>query len=426
MNRSALTDVLEFTGGYYRPTFMRVFLDTSKSLKDLNALGDADLEAAYLHEYIHFVQDVSTVYGLNLIHVMTEYMKGAVAQIRSLPQGDFKAPVQPTPKAADNVHANYSFANVFAGDGKAMGGECKRVAIVHETVLTHGGDVRVEVVETTYAGRDGVEVKYRFGGFSVLESMAFEIEHACYGTPTPSRELPYLGARRLSELVLPSLLNVEDGLIALCDASLMHLNPGLAFLRTLERIRDERIELRSCWDVYAACWDGFDIQGRLSAQAANAVARLAEYFPAEEFKPVVNWLCDLVKDAHAFRSKALGFPALIASGGTIAQNRVLAHFMRSVGSPLVVNNVGEVTVMDPKGRGDIPEQMYVLGINQIQRVLRNMQHGCELLTPCQYRGQSTDYRCSSEPWTRIDEGSVCPFSQVWNSWGLTGYLPKSS
>ena len=54
---------LDFIKCYYRPSFFHMKIDLPVDLGDLNEITDATF-ALYLHEYIHFVQDISTIYGL--------------------------------------------------------------------------------------------------------------------------------------------------------------------------------------------------------------------------------------------------------------------------------------------------------------------------------------------------------------------------
>ena len=54
-------------------------------------LPKSDL-AAFVHEYVHFIQDITTYWGLNNAYVYSEYIHGAVNQIYQYPKGSFCVP----------------------------------------------------------------------------------------------------------------------------------------------------------------------------------------------------------------------------------------------------------------------------------------------------------------------------------------------
>ena len=54
------------TLGYYEPGFLHLRVNTDFDLSDLNTIikNDKKLFSTFLHEYIHFLQDVTTTTGL--------------------------------------------------------------------------------------------------------------------------------------------------------------------------------------------------------------------------------------------------------------------------------------------------------------------------------------------------------------------------
>lgn len=414
---------LESTAGLYKFSFLRLYLDTDESLADIGEKDQPDLEAAYLHEYIHFVQDVSTVYGLNLIHVITEYMKDAVLRTRTGPDGPFSVPVRPEPRGENNVEANSVFASMFAGTGKVQTANVTDANIEHSVVHSVRGEHPVERVFLDYESSAG-KGKYLFGGYCIQESMAYEIETSCYPSAHAVDELPYKCARKLVELICPRLLDVPYALIALCDASLMYFNPGLKFFQVLCHIRDTNPPIGNYYDVYRISWGYDDILNMMNMVGQNAKHRLMEYFPADEFKPILKWLESVIDGALAYRRENLAFPVGIAMGKRMRSNPILGKFMHHAGSPLVVNRNGEVTTMDPHGHGEIPEQLLLLVIHEIYKIMLGNRNGCRLKETCDLHGLVvTDHRCIESPWQRVADKPPCNFAQVWHSWGLDGKFP---
>ena len=61
-----MSRVLNTTLGYYEPAFFHINIGTNSSFEKFSSRDFS----IFLHEYIHFIQDVTTVYGLNNIHVI--------------------------------------------------------------------------------------------------------------------------------------------------------------------------------------------------------------------------------------------------------------------------------------------------------------------------------------------------------------------
>lgn len=65
--------------GYYVPGFFEIFVATDKEDMSLTNFDDKEL-GTFFHEYIHFLQDITTFYGLNNIYAFTEYLHYGVNQ----------------------------------------------------------------------------------------------------------------------------------------------------------------------------------------------------------------------------------------------------------------------------------------------------------------------------------------------------------
>ena len=411
--------------GFYRPGFLRIHVNTDRTLTDLSSLNDPNLEATYLHEYVHFIQDISTIYGLNRIHVISEYMKDAVLQIRTQKDEEFLVPVEPKTAAQDNVDTNLNFLRISTGDGRSEWARVSSASIKSELVKSTQGDHLVEKVMVDFEGVGGIPSQFNFGGLCISESMAFELERICYPHSPSAPDLPYTSARQLATLLCPSIVTDPKNLIALCDAALMCTNPGVAFYKTLELIQYENIRVINYREMYEHCLRDMDVLANLDLLANNAKARLAEYFTTDDLNPLILWLNRLIDGAVQCRKRNLMFPIDIASGGPIATNAPLIDLMNHAGSPLVTNSKDEITVMDPQLDGPVPDQLLMIVIGDIHRLIRGTRRSCSLEGSCKLASISTDHRCTVEPWSRASDKELCPFARVWYSWDLSGKYPKA-
>ena len=78
------------SAGEYYPAFFEMKLKIDEMI-DLNTCSDMDF-ALFFHEYIHFLQDVTTSYGLTRCYSYGEYIQSVVNDIRNKPKGIIKVP----------------------------------------------------------------------------------------------------------------------------------------------------------------------------------------------------------------------------------------------------------------------------------------------------------------------------------------------
>lgn len=99
------------TLGFFEPSLFHIHLAYDVKLDDWKNWPDEAL-FTYFHEYIHFLQDLTTTSGLYNIFVLDEYLKYAVNYIYGLPKGTFKVPI-PVVKLGNNVFNNRTVATGF-------------------------------------------------------------------------------------------------------------------------------------------------------------------------------------------------------------------------------------------------------------------------------------------------------------------------
>jgi hypothetical protein len=90
------SDAEHATLGYYEPGFIHLRVNTTEELNDFNKLGEnaatAKWVSTFLHEYIHFLQDIGTTHGLVNFILAVEYLKNANIQVLESQQVEFRIP----------------------------------------------------------------------------------------------------------------------------------------------------------------------------------------------------------------------------------------------------------------------------------------------------------------------------------------------
>ena len=420
---------LNTTLGFYSPSFLRMHVGTKSNLTNLNSINDDFTESVYLHEYLHFIQDLTTNYGLSNICIIVDYLKFVNNHLIKQTKGKFAVPILPIPNAPDNVHANLEFSTIYNGNGD----DDVVILIGHRklntTVTANLTTKTVPYIQVDYKSGSGNIDNFEFGALCIVENMAFIIESECYPNCEPSPDIPYRSAEKLVELIFPIFGSNRLNVLALCDASLKTFHPGPFFYDTLIYIRDNNIPITKPEDVYDICnqqvinFNGIkDFNSLLNSMKNEAISQINGYFNDPQFNPIKQWLEKMISSAVDYRISNEKFPLSIARQGKFSTNKALADFMSKVGTPLVTNDIPETTLFDPHIGATTPNYATIWAIEQIHSVLWGCQSDCELLDFCKSCNIKTDARCINEPWERNLE-TMCAFGQMWRHWGLTGYKP---
>jgi hypothetical protein len=177
--------------GFYSQTFMNLWVDTPFPLNDVKNAGDVYTESLYLHELVHFIQDVTTTYGLMNINVTADYMRFANRAVVHGPAGPFFVPVLSKPGDPFNVDANKTLNTLYFGSGKDPSARILNVLQQVVTVSSGSSNKPLPIVQVKYMRpSDRSTAIFYFGALCILESMAYLIQKQCYPTSHNLDDLP--------------------------------------------------------------------------------------------------------------------------------------------------------------------------------------------------------------------------------------------
>ena len=109
-----MTRLCSKTLGYYIPSFFEMHIDTNIDDLTINQLPIRDMTILF-HEYIHFLQDFTTFYGLSAIYTHSEYLHSVVNRIYSNGSTSFLVPFE-IKDNNDNVLLNRQISQLTLGD----------------------------------------------------------------------------------------------------------------------------------------------------------------------------------------------------------------------------------------------------------------------------------------------------------------------
>lgn len=415
--------------GCYFPAFFEMNLDICGDL-DINKLKDKKF-ALFLHEYTHFIQDVSTYYGLSNLFAVNEVIKSIHMNLTtSLPNGGkFKVPVCVMPNNSILKANNQLLSITFGTCGTINCFEVHDVDTKQEVVPNNNYLNQIDkVYVTTKSGE-----MFQFGSLAIMENMAYLMEQICVSECEPSPDYPYSAAEKVATYEAPSIGNNKLMVLALCDVSLQASNPGYYFYETLELVRKGAISYTKPEDVYddfynrnVVTYHASTIPNYLSQfrNMANAVINQEKKFIATPaLSAYWKWIENAINYSYDLRLNHRCFLIDIAKSKDARKSKGFADFIKAVGTPLMMNKCGKfyyIPSQNVQGEG----MCYHRAMRQVFRLLASGKKECDMRDWCKKSKIKVDCRCNSSPWKRLQEKEKCPYAVIWGSFNLGGYEPE--
>lgn len=430
--------------GFYESPFFRLKIESTAEELDLNKLDEPNA-AVFIHEYIHFLQSITSIYGLNQIHIMVEYFRYANNQIYLQQRpGFFKVPIEPDEIKCCNVFYNWRIFSLTQGDSQ----DCDKViSVIPEITQDEVSDKcsihQIDTIVLTVKTQDGKDELYSFGAVCIMESMAYILERMISpkGT-TKSADLPYNSAFLVAKDIYPEFAENILNILALCDVSLQTSNPGYYYIYFLEQWKHEGYLPSMPDDIYDSFYklewnqngNHGDIIIQLSAMIDLVKTQLFEYLKPDEEDldnpwsvkviAIRNWIIDILSTALHLRKNHRTFILNMAKGGNRFQNRMLRYIHERLGVPFCINKTGAAYDYHRNFQYKRTNLDYLVAIGQIYNTFKGEQKRCELFHLCKISGKKSDDALCETPWLMYKtETHLCPYAIIWHHWNLEGYVP---
>lgn len=431
---------LDFGKCYYRPSFFKMKIDLPIDMSNLNELPDGAF-GLYFHEYIHFVQDISTIYGLMNISTINYYIQYCAHKIYTDKVNSFEVPITVQPKEIDKDfgHLNMQLRPIYIGS--SIKEKSKLISSFEYKLLDFEYETGKKITKVCIRFTDNESNKVReleFGGNHVTEGMAYLCEQYHYKSILPDAEAyPYKIIEELVKIEYPEIIGDKYFLIMICDIALMSYHPGLSFIRLLKFYKSKQVHLienANPKEMYEMGME--EIKGsHVSFDELIEVVRkeIKKNFNADYFKPITDWIDTIFDRIKIFRTDVPNFVNDMVAFGKPTENQFFIMFMNIIGSPLVLNADDDATISLPNNFNpplDNFNPSIFWAINQTLKVFSRPQKSqCELMNFCKNSRLkdpkiNVDKNCIESPWLKTSDKDLCPFAQIWSHWALSDFSPK--
>lgn len=419
--------------GFYEPGFLHLRINTDKSLKNLNDLlvKDKVLFSTFLHEYIHFLQEVSTTNGLTNAAFYINTIKDVNQSIINDGKAEFEVPFQFDNEyntltqmelrlsyIGQSTEAKYAKYDGYVEEIKQIKDREKNILNLKQYKVFYYDENRN--LKCFYFGTTCLK---EFTAHSIQTKFCPEIQHP---------DIPYSIAELILDKECPTLSNNKEHYIALCDACLMSFHPAQVFFSTIEKIKKNNFVPKTTKELYNYTLDlkfngndKFYTPDELFQEAKDIVIdHFENALQTNIFSTNLNWIKHILEEASILRKEnPIYMTQILDADGNLSKS--FYSIFDKLGTPYFSNNLNDGGLIPPKNLLIHPHQPYQLLVFKEILNIFNGRQDCSLYDIC-IKPEShviTDESCKSSPWQRARDEQLCPFAQLWRTWALTNEIP---
>ena len=377
-----------------------------KDLKDFKKWSIVQ-KFSFLHEYIHYFQNIYTYYGLNIFYLIVDNswsFRGTIGK-------EISVPFRQSPSERCEELMTWFFTQGDTTDVK------KAISYRIEKVKNRLGVVVVRCINY-----NNEEVEIKFGSRHIDEGMACLIQESIYpeikgGAPYN----PYYIASELADMIIPGISENKFIMVALFDYSLHFDNPSYYFVKYLEKKKKEGHDSSSL-----TCDRIYDDIGYLPHQHILTVNELLKevndiFEYSDSADRTREWFKTIIKRSMNIRMNRPRIFIDLMQGGDISDNDTFKYLLEELGTPIVTNESKDYCFLRPRDTSIIEADLISFyAMLQINKVFYSKgRFSCPLIDYCKKKISAyVDERCETYPWTQPQRFRKCFFADCWERLGL--------
>ena len=422
------TQILYERRGYYCPTFFKLVVETIYDLNNLNNLGEEPF-STFFHEYIHFLQDISTTYGLTNCCIVVDrikYINKCILENKS--EKTFKIPFDFSKAGITKLNKNIQ--NVYLGTNPGLTQlDINKIQLENSLVQLPIPNSQLNKVVIYYNSATGTIESFEFGALCIIESMAHIAQKSILST-IEHDDVPYKVASLVAKQIYPIIGDNPFFTYSFCDACLMTHHPGEAFYQLLQLMKKDNYVPTSEIDIYNYVYNNISANSIslldiFSQTIDSASESLSDYFTTKYYENERKWVKHILEKVKEIRLNQPDFMLQIIKNGKTDMSKFI-HLFEEIGTPLIANMDDKSWFNPPKGL--IGTEIHIDRFAAIREIFCLYELGykkCKMKNYCQHSpdGDITDIHCDNSPWERSNQKRLCAYGALWRTWGLNDYTP---
>lgn len=408
------------------PGFFNIELDTKLhdgfEWNDFNSQEKATL----VHEYIHYLQDISTTQGLANYNYLVEYINLYLYKIYHS-EKVITIPIDLESCQVENAYLQTELRGIYSGSDKNIKihhinkiirevEECYKIQF--NTIDNNENDMFN--INIYYDDKD---VPYAFGNTCITESMAYLIETHIFPIDIRKKEFPYNACEMLCEVLYPEIAKKYSCIVAMCDISLMHYHSGDFFYHLVMDMKNNDFLPKSSADIYEYTNARIPhLYENFLSMFENAIgnSNLLYSKDNEITNPINMWLLDKLEKGMGFRLWHCNFISKIMEfkDASIAE-RYFLWLISIFNLPLIIDK--EKSVFSSQDG----LALLLAPIALVELFSKPNCKKCYLYDFCiANKTPQVDNLCLSEPWLQTKKEKLCPLALYWYKFSLEDKIIK--
>jgi len=424
------------SNGGYDLGFFYVLINTTEDLSNLNDYLFSDdpkkikILSTFLHEYIHFLQEITTTSGVYIIGRYIDLIKEVNFEVRKDGNPTFSVPYRYSNKY--NAQANITLAKIYRGSRETFDYAKYDYYKKHkERITDKDGWKKYPDRYAIYFYTADRQLKSVDFGYSCLKEYVTHTIQKKFFPDIEHDDIPYTIVEQIVGKECPSFGLDPLHLVSLCDACLMVYHPAELFFYILEEMKKVDFVPKSNKDVYDFVYNSRPFRERPNFlfrlyEHSNSFSKsqLSDALATPIFQANRDWVCYILDQAKGLRFTDPTFMTGLVDGPGKLSVKFL-EIVRKLGTPFFTNANMKGGFIPPDSRyinlpGVEPYQLLVF--KQFYRIYGGSKE-CGLYEFCNQRPGITNADCKSAPWRRALDADQCPLGRLWSTWGMTGFEP---
>lgn len=400
----------------------------------------------FLHEYIHFIQDISTRYGLmkeSTIYSETFLMAKNIVTDKSkfflIPQkimSSNRLPILENSRLLIyRMGSSLNLKEKFNGKKFKITGYETKVARISSLVR----EIYI-ILKTKDEVTEEKLDEIILGGEILSEGMAFLAEKKfCENagvSPLKGQEYPYMVTQKFVKYFYPAMAENEFAIYQCIDACLFFtFNPGYHFVELLKFLKKNKA-IEKGWnennisEYFARFNKQLNGYFQLSNCQHDSLSQIFNCFKLPQLHDTLHWLLRVYKCIGKLRTYPYFTKCFYLHNDEDEQ--MFNLILRNLGTPLIQNDNYESRIYSlfKWNTMDVHPEYF-----EAVFCLRSIFHEtgrCLLYDFCKmsqkYNHSLVVNETCNTPWVRLNiqyfKPQLCPFEVLWKHWGLVGKVPK--
>lgn len=400
--------------GEYIPGFFKISIN--KELHDgIDWTEFSEQEkATFVHEYVHFLQDISTTRGISNFNYLAKLLQLYFFKANEYTDR-ITLPIDIEKSNVENAYKQSELISFYSGYDNHI--KIHHIDDIKREPDELINDINLDFDDVLYAINiyyNNKPAPHLFGTHCIAESMAYLIERNSFNATERINEFPYNICELICQQVYPQILKNKNILVAICELSLMHYHSGDMFWNLLNHIKNNNLEFEYIddFELYIKNKTNFliDIMDKNKLESSDSINFL--YNPRMPGMEEVNTvILDYITKGNIVRNNNLFFISRIIESTNPEQ--YFLNLLNKFTIPILCDSNNQIF-----SEKDL--FMMIVPLALLNFFSPTTSTECILHKYClEQNNPLIDTTCLKEPWRQCSKDILCPFATYWHFYSLS-------